>query len=152
MHKFLGLMILIKGTKLDYKNKQKNKKIIEKALEAHKGILSVRSPVFNRMLSSDNEVKESSEGEVRIKDIQYNIFKELIYYLYCGKITAFSVFKTIELNLWKAADIYEVRDLCEECDLQLSKSITLIMFMNYWNGQKLLNQNQDMHVSSVLNL
>jgi len=61
-----------------------NKKIIEKVIKAHKGILIARSVVFKAMFSSVNEMRESNEGEVRITDIEYNVFREMLHYVYCG--------------------------------------------------------------------
>ena len=54
-------------------------------LPAHKIILAARSPVFAAMFALEDS-KESQEGLVDIADVTMTAFKELIRYIYTGRI------------------------------------------------------------------
>ena len=69
-------------------------------LPAHKIILAARSPVFEAMFSHE-ECKESQEGLVYITDVPVAAFKELIRYVYTGKIPDK---EQLTLDLMAAAD------------------------------------------------
>ena len=114
----------------------------DKEFQAHKIILSGRSPVFAQMFEHD--MREKSTNKVEIEDIEPNTLKELISYIYTGKtpmllsaidewnytgylteeypdeeiseptVSALEVAK----NLLYAADKYQIDglvDVCEEC-------------------------------------
>lgn len=51
---------------------------------AHRSILSARSPVFAAMFSSG--MKESQTGSVRIEDVDPDVFKDFLNYLYKGML------------------------------------------------------------------
>ena len=50
--------------------------------KCHKAILSLVSPYFEAMFSSG--MKESVTGLVKIEGIDYNVFKDILSYIYCG--------------------------------------------------------------------
>lgn len=65
-----------------------------KELKAHKLILSAQSPVFKAKL-------EAAEGRVVIKDMTLEVAKELLKFLYTGKVEALD---TLAEELLSAAD------------------------------------------------
>mgnify|MGYP002652689147 CR=1 FL=1 len=76
----------------------------EKKIQAHKTILAAHSPVFSAMFDH-SETKEAQEGEVKITDIEADVFEELLCYLYAGKMPDLSKFA---LELFVASDkVYE---------------------------------------------
>ena len=54
---------------------------------AHKGILSVRSPVFAAMFSHQ-DTKEAKESKVEIDDVPNDTFKDLLEFIYTGIVPA----------------------------------------------------------------
>ena len=55
----------------------------DKELKAHKLILSIHSPVFAAMFKHDT--KEAKENRVEIIDIHFDVFQELLKFIYSGK-------------------------------------------------------------------
>lgn len=53
-------------------------------LSAHKLILAARSPVFSAMFEHDT--KEAQEGKIVLSDTPVEVFSELLYFLYTGKV------------------------------------------------------------------
>lgn len=76
----------------------------------HRGILSARSDVFEKMLSSD--MKEKNEDMVIIDDIQEKALFEFLRYIYSGKVRSID---DIVLDLLHAAIKYNVLPLREIC-------------------------------------
>ena len=80
----------------------------------HKNILATRSSVFAAMFQPDMQ-QESKVDIVNIQDIEAEIFKELLHYIYSGQ-TASPLSDIITTqSLYVAADKYDVNDLKEEC-------------------------------------
>ena len=86
----------------------KNKKV-----GGHVTILSMRSPVFSAMFQN-HMMKEAKTRQVNIEDIQLDIFKELLHYIYSGR-TSTPFTEATALDLFVAADKYDISDLKDEC-------------------------------------
>jgi hypothetical protein len=78
----------------------------------HSHILVARSPVFAAMFQ--HEMKETKTGQVSIQDIQPDIFKQLLQYIYSGRLSL-PLTETTAQRLFEAADKYDIGDLKEEC-------------------------------------
>ena len=52
----------------------------------HKSMLAARSPVFAAMFGH-HEMEESKQGEATIKDLEPEVLKEMLKYIYTGKVT-----------------------------------------------------------------
>ena len=89
---------------------------------SHVNILSSRSPVFAAMFTHD--MKETITRQVKIEDIQPDIFKQLLYYMYAGQLEKRMGRKSAKL-LYVAADKYDIEDLKNECVCHLTTSIHL---------------------------
>ena len=72
-------------------------------------ILSARSRVFADMFQ---QMKESER--IHIQDIQFDIFKELLHYLYSGRLSL-PLTEAVAQPLFMAANKYHIDDLKEEC-------------------------------------
>jgi hypothetical protein len=79
----------------------------------HVNILVARSPVFAAMFEHD--MKEAATGEVVIDDVQPDIFKQLLHYIYCGRLLTALTEEATAQPLFVAADKYDINDLKEEC-------------------------------------
>ncbi|XP_030262235.1 speckle-type POZ protein isoform X3 [Sparus aurata] len=51
--------------------------------QAHKAILAARSPVFSAMF--EHEMEESKKNRVEINDVEPDVFKEMMCFIYTGK-------------------------------------------------------------------
>lgn len=71
-----------------------------KEIRAHKQIISAQSPVFETMFAYDN-TKEAKENRVEITDIDSEIFKALLEYMYTGHL---ALWEHIAVDLFIAAD------------------------------------------------
>ena len=78
----------------------------------HKYILAARSPVFAAMFQ--HEMQESKTGHVVIPDIELDIFKEMLYFIYSGQIETPLTERKAKL-LFLAADKYDIEDLKNIC-------------------------------------
>jgi speckle-type POZ protein len=68
-------------------------------LKAHKSVLSARSEVFKAMFEHDT--KESRDNQVVITSFDLPTMKELLRYIYCGRVLNI---KKYALDLLPAAD------------------------------------------------
>ncbi|XP_035210778.1 speckle-type POZ protein-like [Stegodyphus dumicola] len=83
-------------------------------IRAHKCVLSSRSPVLAKMFQ--HVLTESTENRMVITDINPDVLKELLQFIYCGGInqTSYSMIH----DLYYAADKYclpDLKDICREC-------------------------------------
>lgn len=79
------------------------------SIGGHAAILSARSRVFANMFQ---QMKDSER--IHIQDIQLEIFKDLLHYLYSGRISV-PLTEVVARPLFVAADKYHIDDLKEEC-------------------------------------
>lgn len=91
-----------------------------KSIEAHTLILASGSPVLAAMFQHD--FTENQKKVVLIKDIEANVFEELLCFIYTGN---FSVTNVDVAKLLVAADKYAVETLKEECAMYLANSLTV---------------------------
>lgn len=89
-------------------------------IRAHKIVLSARSSVFAKMF--EHPMKENQENVVTIEDIAPEVLKELLHFIYSGRI----LIKDWKMarDLYVAADKYNIKDLREICSGML-KSVDL---------------------------
>ncbi|GIY68448.1 speckle-type POZ protein [Caerostris extrusa] len=87
---------------------------------AHRNILSVRSSVFKAMFSSD--MREKHGDSVDIEDISDYTLKRMLEYLYTADVEGLQWESAIDL--YKAADKYEILSLKKQCSSFLKFSLT----------------------------
>jgi len=81
----------------------------EETFDAHRSILSARSPVFAAMFASG--MKETATGQVRIEDVDPDVFQKLLKFLYMGTFEP----SPMDRDLFTVADKYQVTTLMELC-------------------------------------
>jgi len=91
-----------------------------KEFQCHKIILTSRSPVFKTMLESN--MKEKETGSIEIKDMQLEVFEDLLKYIYSGE--APNIDEHAE-ELFAAADLYQLEYLKELCEIKLCAGIDI---------------------------
>uniref|UniRef100_A0A8C6Q1B8 Speckle type BTB/POZ protein like a n=1 Tax=Nothobranchius furzeri TaxID=105023 RepID=A0A8C6Q1B8_NOTFU len=97
--------------------------------KAHKSILAARSPVFNAMF--EHEMEESKKNRVDISDVDPDVFREMMGFIYTGK--APNLEKMAD-NLLAAADKVSTyglflkmqSSLCPFCEIVSAKNVTAL--------------------------
>jgi speckle-type POZ protein len=103
---------------------------------AHKVILAARSEVFKAMFQ--HATKEKSTNHVEIEDIEPEIFKELLRFIYTGRLTA-ATMEEMAVGLLAVADKYLLTELKAACRRHL------IRFMSIQNCLELLLLEENDH-------
>ena len=81
------------------------------SIPAHKFVLAASSKVFDAQFYGGL----NSEAKIRIEDFDAKVFKQMIDFIYGGKIDRTSpVDLRFSLDLYKAADKYDVKELMDE--------------------------------------
>ncbi|KAM9472415.1 speckle-type POZ protein isoform 1-T2 [Salvelinus alpinus] len=88
--------------------------------QAHKAILAARSPVFSAMF--EHEMEESKKNRVEINDVEPEVFKEMMCFIYTGK--APNLDKMAD-DLLAAADKYALERLKVMCEDALCTSLSV---------------------------
>lgn len=88
-------------------------------LKASKLILSARSPVFLKMLTTDME--EASTNSVDIPDVDSQTMKELLRFIYCYKVQELN---EVVSDLLIAADKYQIAELKTICVDHITENLS----------------------------
>ena len=92
----------------------------DRTFAAHKLILSARSEVFRKMLSSD--MQESSSNEVKIEDLDADTVQKMLSFMYTGTLPNIKESKDTDKLLY-AAEKYQLEHLKNICSNKLAKNI-----------------------------
>lgn len=86
-----------------------------KEIRAHKCILAARSPIFAEMLTSKEDPKKANKKDIlKIKGISYEIMREILVYMYTGRIRDLGKTKSEEILL--AAKKFSINSLVAKCE------------------------------------
>ncbi|KFP78571.1 SPOP protein, partial [Atrichornis clamosus] len=88
--------------------------------KGHKAILAARSPVFSAMF--EHEMEESKKNRVEINDVEPEVFKEMMCFIYTGK--APNLDKMAD-DLLAAADKYALERLKVMCEDALCSNLSV---------------------------
>uniref|UniRef100_A0A1D5RGQ4 Speckle type BTB/POZ protein n=2 Tax=Macaca TaxID=9539 RepID=A0A1D5RGQ4_MACMU len=122
--------------------------------QAHKAILAARSPVFSAMF--EHEMEESKKNRVEINDVEPEVFKEMMCFIYTGK--APNLDKMAD-DLLAAADKYALERLkvmCEDAlcsNLSVENAAEILILADLHSADQLKTQAVDFinyHASDVL--
>lgn len=92
----------------------------------HKNILMVRSPVFRAMFAHD--MQENAKNTVNIKDIKCEVFKEMLRFIYAGRVDGIG---KIAGDLLAAADKYAIQGLTIMCEKFLCDNLSVRNVLEY---------------------
>jgi len=109
----------------------------------HRLVLGMYSNFFERMFLSG--MKESQRNEVNLKDVDLETVKNLIYFMYTGRIDN----EKINVSLLVAADMYEVMSLRSICIQELSKSVNFDNCKEIWQTGILLDNEKLVNTTTV---
>ncbi|CAD5209573.1 unnamed protein product [Bursaphelenchus xylophilus] len=82
-------------------------------ISVHKAVLAARSPVFAAMLQH-RDTNEAQTGVLCIEDVEYNVMKEMLHFIYSGRCT--SDVNEMASDLLIAADKYRLDELKNHCE------------------------------------
>ena len=105
----------------------------------HSAILSSRSQVFRAMLV--NDMREKASKQINLVDIDPEIFKALLMYIYGGVITNFHDHDKTS-KILKAADQYGLLDLKRKCEKSLCNSLNINNCLDHLITADLHNANR----------
>lgn len=110
---------------------------------AHVVILSASSPVFSAMFQSG--LSESQSQTVVIDDIEREVFRQMLIYLYTGRAPKLTE-ESITQLLFVASDKYGVEALKNECvnalkkELKINNAISFLVWAKFYSVPKLFNK------------
>ncbi|XP_057318200.1 speckle-type POZ protein-like [Microplitis mediator] len=90
----------------------------DKKIPAHKTLLMNQSNVFREMLTCHQ--KNNKNNEVNIPDMNYDICKKLLEFIYTGNVTNFD---EVAVRLFEAADKYQIPALKKLCEKSFCKNV-----------------------------
>ena len=82
-------------------------------------ILSARSTVFRAMFQHD--MRESKSNEINIQDIDFNTVRDMVKFIYSGRLKDLADKSDL---LLAAADKYDIRDLKNICSQHLAANLS----------------------------
>ena len=93
----------------------------EEVFPCHQAILSARSPVFLAMFQADMVEKQSKK--VIITDVKKEVFREMLRFIYTGKVSSDDSLKELARDLLFAANKYQLDLLKKLCEAQLCSTL-----------------------------
>uniref|UniRef100_A0A8C6MN96 TD and POZ domain containing 3 n=1 Tax=Mus spicilegus TaxID=10103 RepID=A0A8C6MN96_MUSSI len=114
--------------------------------KAHKAILAARSPVFRAMF--ENEMKESLKNPIEIMDLDLDVFKEMMGFIYTGKAPHLHS-HSMACDVLPAADKYGLvvlKFLCEDVlcrNLSVKNAAHTLILADLNSTEKLKSQALD---------
>jgi speckle-type POZ protein len=120
-----------------------NFNIVDRQFPAHKNILATRSKVFAAMFK--HPMKENSTNQIKIEDIQPEVFDQLLRFIYTGRVST-ATMETMAAGLFIAADKYLLNGLKNECenyllhDMSPDNCIELLLNSNLMNSAEKLKK------------
>lgn len=92
-----------------------------KSIHAHRCILYARAEYFQNMF--DSKMRESSEKEIAIPDVAYDVFRAVLEYIYSGSVNVTN--GKLSVELLKAADMFRIEGLRNLCVEKVEQAVTV---------------------------
>jgi speckle-type POZ protein len=97
----------------------------QEEIPVHRMLLEARSPFFRGMLESN--MAEAQEGRYVVRDIDANVFKALLHFIYTDVLPEEFEGTNLEVNmaqhLLAAADMYQLTRLRQMCERRLCETV-----------------------------
>jgi hypothetical protein len=98
----------------------------DETFKCHRAILAARSDVFLAMFDMTNST-ENQTGFVKIEDIKAATMQKLLKFIYKGQVTEQDA---LDINLWFAADKYNITALVSQCQDSILNNLSLDNVLN----------------------
>ncbi|RIA97124.1 hypothetical protein C1645_814513 [Glomus cerebriforme] len=95
-------------------------------VKASRLVLAMKSSYFKALF--DGNWKESKSSVISIKDVKYECFKRMVYFLYSGKLDSGLCFEELR-DLFVEADVRDIMDLKKAISMRIVKHVN----ENYWD-------------------
>lgn len=92
-----------------------------RTIHAHRCVLYARAEYFRNMF--DSKMRETSEKEINIPDVAYDVFLAVLEYLYSGTVNVSS--GKLSVELLKAADMFRIEGLRNLCVEKVEQAVTV---------------------------
>lgn len=121
-----------------------------KEFKVHKCILAARSPVFSAMFECN--MKEKIENSVEITDVEPDLMKEVLRFIYTGKVNRM---ENMEKDLFRVADKYDLnrlKMLCEEAitnDLTVDNIAEILIFGDFYKSKRIMEDAVDFFLANA---
>ena len=105
---------------------------------AHRAILATRSPVFAKMFSHD--VQESVTNTIELSDIEPEVLKELLTYIYTSESPNIKTHAASLLYHAQKYQLVHLKALCERClsyDLQIDNAARIFLLADAYEAKQL---------------
>ncbi|XP_063089624.1 speckle-type POZ protein-like [Cavia porcellus] len=122
--------------------------------QAHKAILAARSPVFMALL--EHEKQGSKKNRVEISDMDPEVFKEMIYFMYTGKAPNLGIMATELLEAASRFGLERLKLMCENhlcSNLSVENAVEILILADLHSAPQLKTRTLDFinfHVSDIL--
>lgn len=93
----------------------------DKEIKAHKGMLSISSPVLASMFLHEKENKIAKIVKIVIREFSFQVVREMVRFMYTSRVQNISA---IASELIYAAKKYDIVELFNQCEESLLKSAT----------------------------
>lgn len=90
-------------------------------IHGHRSILYARSEYFRHMF--DSKMRETSEQEISISSISFDVFRAVLEFLYSGKVRVTQ--GRLAVDLLKAADMFRIEGLRNLCVEKVEQAVTV---------------------------
>ncbi|XP_057318380.1 speckle-type POZ protein B-like [Microplitis mediator] len=117
---------------------------------AHKIILSARSPVFLAMFT--HEMKEKRDNEVTIPDIEPEIFNKLLEFIYTDDINNLDMDAASLLEAANKYQLLKLKSLCEESlfkSASINNAIELMILADLHNANQLFERVLELIIKNI---
>merc|ERR1719167_29099 len=112
-------------------------------IHCHKLVLRMTSKYFERMFASN--MKESKSMEIELKEVDLETVTSLISFLYQGIIED----EKINVDLFAAAEMYEVLRLKSICKTKLAENMNMKNVAKIWHIVNLHNEDDLAHLAII---
>ena len=96
--------------------------VCDRQFTAQKIILAMKSPVFKAMFHHSSN-KEVLSGQVKVEDIEPDVFQEILLFIYTGR-TQLTAMNKMAPGIFAAADKYLLEDLKIQCETHLIRQMS----------------------------
>ena len=121
-----------------------------KEFKVNKAVLSVQSKVFKAMFA--NDMIEKHDNQCIIEDIECDVFKEFLSFIYRGKSSKMESMAEPLLIIADKYEILDLKDICEDSifsDITTENAIQIVLFADKYNASKLLHKTIDFIVDNI---
>jgi hypothetical protein len=94
-----------------------------KIIHAHRCMLYTRSEYFRTMFAPQTGMRESTEAEIPIPNVTFDVMLNVLHWIYCGTVTINE--GQLAVDLLRAADMFGLDSLRAQCVEKVEAAVTI---------------------------